>query len=202
MGESTANPWKKASIGLMILLGIVAVTGVVLATRSSSNTATTAANTDRRPTAPAAKPAAKATESRPAAGRGGSAGSQAPEPPLQVSVFDQPAKGTAASRPAGAIPTQADIEACNRYAAGPTGPNDKAWEIAKDAVIGGAATAAIGAAAGAIAGGGKGAGKGAAIGGIVGAAGGALYGINENRKQDEAYRTAYQQCMRSRGYAG
>jgi len=60
--------------------------------------------------------------------------------------------------------------------------------------------AAVGAAGGAIADGGKGAGKGAAIGGVVGAGGGTLYGLNENRKQDQQYRAAYASCMRSRGY--
>jgi hypothetical protein len=60
----------------------------------------------------------------------------------------------------------------------------------------------VGAASGAIAGGGKGAGTGAAVGGLVGVGGGVLYGLNENRKNDERYRTAYAGCMRSRGYAG
>jgi len=110
--------------------------------------------------------------------------------------------GGAAAPVAGGVPTQADIAACNRYASSHVGQRDKTWEVAKDAIIGGAATAGLGAAAGAIADGGKGAGKGAAIGGLVGAAGGALYGINENRQADEAYRTAYAGCMRSRGYAG
>ena len=58
----------------------------------------------------------------------------------------------------------------------------------------------IGQAGGAIAEGGKGAGKGAAIGGVLGAGGGTLYGLNENKKHDEAYRAAYARCMRSRGY--
>lgn len=44
--------------------------------------------------------------------------------------------------------------------------------------------------------------KGAAIGGILGVGGGALYGVNENRKNDEQYRTVYASCMRSRGYTG
>ncbi len=110
------------------------------------------------------------------------------------------ASRAAANRPA--VPTQADIQACNRYASAHVGERDKNWEVAKDALIGGAATAGLGAAAGAIADGGKGAGKGAAIGGIVGVAGGALYGINENQKHDEAYRAAYAGCLRARGYAG
>ncbi len=49
---------------------------------------------------------------------------------------------------------------------------------------------------------GRGAGKGAAIGGLLGAAAGTLYGINENRKADEAYPAACATCTRSRGYTG
>jgi hypothetical protein len=92
------------------------------------------------------------------------------------------------------------IDQCNRYAAAPPSQRDKIIEVAKDAAIGGAATAAVGAAAGAIAAGGKGAGKGAAIGGIVGVAAGSLYGINENRKADAEYQAAYGKCMHARGY--
>jgi hypothetical protein len=73
-------------------------------------------------------------------------------------------------------------------------------EILKDALIGGLGGAALGAGIGAATGGGKGAGKGAAIGGGVGVAGGALYGISESGKSDERYRTAYANCLRSRGY--
>lgn len=109
--------------------------------------------------------------------------------------------GMASGTPRVAItPTASDIEVCNQYAKAQSG--DKTMEVLKDAVIGGALGAGVGAAGGAIAGGGKGAGKGAAIGGIVGAGGGTLYGLNENRRQDERYREAYASCMRERGYAG
>jgi hypothetical protein len=37
---------------------------------------------------------------------------------------------------------------------------------------------------------------------MVGAGAGALYGVNENRKHDTAYREAYSSCLRARGYAG
>jgi hypothetical protein len=37
---------------------------------------------------------------------------------------------------------------------------------------------------------------------VVGAGGGTLYGLNENRRNDERYRDAYGACMRARGYAG
>jgi hypothetical protein len=40
----------------------------------------------------------------------------------------------------------------------------------------------------------------AASDGVVGAGGGTLYGLNENKKQDERYRAAYASCMRARGF--
>jgi hypothetical protein len=109
---------------------------------------------------------------------------------------------TPESRPAApAVPTQAAIDACNQHAANQVGQKDKTMEVVKDAAIGAVVGAAVGAAGGAIADGGKGAGKGAAIGGVVGAGGGTLYGLNENKKQDERYRAAYSSCMRGRGYS-
>ncbi len=100
------------------------------------------------------------------------------------------------------VPTQAAVDACNRYASSQTDARDKTAPVVKDAAVGAIVGAAVGAAGGAIAGGGKGAGKGAAIGGVVGAGGGTLYGLNENKKHDERYRDAYAGCMRSRGYSG
>jgi hypothetical protein len=100
------------------------------------------------------------------------------------------------------VPSQVTIDACNQRAAAQTSQTSKTMEVVKDGAIGAAVGAVVGAAGGAIAGGGSGAGKGAAIGGILGAGGGALYGVNENRKNDERYRDAYASCMRSRGYAG
>jgi hypothetical protein len=99
------------------------------------------------------------------------------------------------------VPDQATVKACNEQAAAKTSTRDKTTEIVKDTAVGAALGAAVGAAGGAIADGGKGAGKGAAIGGIVGAGAGALYGVNENRKNDAAYRDAYGSCLRARGYA-
>src|SRR3989449_4575549 len=98
------------------------------------------------------------------------------------------------------VPTQAAVDACNRYATSQTGDGDETAEVVKDAAVGAVVGAAVGAAGGAIAGGGKGAGKGAAIGGVVGAGGGTLYGLNENKKHDERYRAAYASCMRARGF--
>lgn len=100
-----------------------------------------------------------------------------------------------------ATPPRSTVEVCNRQATAQVASQDKTTEVVKDAAIGAVLGAAVGAAGGAIVDGGKGAGKGAAIGGLVGAGGGTLYGLNENRKQDERYRDAYARCMRSRGYS-
>ncbi len=112
-----------------------------------------------------------------------------------------PAPAAPVSPQAPRVPTQAVVQACNEAAAAQGGRRDRTAEVVKDAVVGAVAGAAIGAAGGAIADGGKGAGKGAAIGGIVGAGAGSLYGLNENRKHDQAYRDAYAACLRARGYA-
>jgi hypothetical protein len=45
------------------------------------------------------------------------------------------------------------------------------------------------------------AGKDAGIGALGGAAIGTLYGIWDNEKHDERFRTAYSSCMKSRGYS-
>jgi len=110
----------------------------------------------------------------------------------------QPTPTRVASAPT--VPSQSAVDACNKYAASEAGSKDKTMEVVKDGAIGAVVGAAVGAAGGAIAGGGKGAGKGAAIGGIVGAGGGTLYGLNENKKNDERYRAAYASCMRARGF--
>ena len=119
-------------------------------------------------------------------------------------MVGQPAKPARVSSAVAATPSKNAIEACNRYAASEAGARrdtkDKTVEIVKDGAIGAAVGAAVGAAGGAIADGGKGAGKGAIIGGLAGAGGGSLYGIYDNKKHDERYRTAYSSCMRSRGY--
>lgn len=173
MAENASNPWKLATIAILLVLASVVTT--VAAIKWFGSDATAPAQTVKR------------------AGEGGGA--------------SQPARGASTSASAAgapqrtrAVPAQATIDDCNRYASAPQSDRDKYWEIGKDAVIGGVGTAAVGAAAGAIADGGKGAGKGAAIGGILGAIGGTLYGVNENRKTDEGYRTAYARCMHARGY--
>jgi hypothetical protein len=98
------------------------------------------------------------------------------------------------------VPTQTAIVDCNQVAGAQVGRRDKTGEVVKDTAVGALIGAAVGAASGAIAGGGKDAGKGAAIGGVVGAGGGTLYGLNDSKKHDEAYRTAYARCMASHGY--
>jgi len=121
------------------------------------------------------------------------------EPP-QKAAAPAGARGLARPVVTSSVPTHAAVDACNRHAAAQAPQRDKTLEVVKDAAIGAVVGAAVGAAGGAIADGGKGAGKGAAIGGVVGAGGGTLYGLNENRKQDQQYRAAYASCMRSRGY--
>ncbi len=129
---------------------------------------------------------------------GGERTAQEQKAPEQKAARPAAAPARVASAPA--APTPSAIEACNKYAAGEVGKQDKTMEVVKDAAVGAVVGAAVGAAGGAIAGGGKGAGKGAAIGGVVGAGGGTLYGLNENKKHDERYRAAYSSCMRARGY--
>ncbi|HEU5323226.1 MAG TPA: hypothetical protein VFX28_20635 [Methylomirabilota bacterium] len=168
------NPWKATAIGMALVGATALVTGLVVANwmDSSPQPATVSAPPPPAPPA-AAKPAVAAR-----------AAASTPAP--------------SASK----VPPASVVEACNGQAAAQVGPQDKTLEIVKDAAVGAVVGAAVGAAGGAIADGGKGAGKGAAIGGLVGAGGGTLYGINENRKKDERYRTAYGSCMRARGYAG
>jgi hypothetical protein len=122
--------------------------------------------------------------------------------PSAASAVKNPPRTVAQVTARPRVPDQVVVKACNDQAATATGPRDKTVEVVKDGAIGALLGAAVGAAGGAIADGGKGAGKGAAIGGLVGAGAGSLYGVNDNRKHDAAYREAYASCMRSRGYAG
>jgi hypothetical protein len=127
---------------------------------------------------------------------------KAPAPVQKASATPTPSAKPAPVRTAqSSAPSQSAIDECNRQAGTQASGRDKTMEVVKDAAIGAVVGAAVGAAGGAIADGGKGAGKGAAIGGVVGAGGGTLYGLNENKKQDESYRAAYSSCMRGRGYS-
>ena len=65
---------------------------------------------------------------------------------------------------------------------------DKVLDVGKDAGIGALGGAAVGALGGAIADGGKGAGKGRSSAAWSGQAGGTLYGIWDNKKNDERFR--------------
>jgi len=127
-------------------------------------------------------------------------GAITPEPAARPATPAHVATPAHAAAPAPAVPKAVVVKACNEQAAAASGPRDKTMDTVKDGAVGVLLGAAVGAAGGAIADGGKGAGKGAAIGGLVGGGAGALYGLNENRKHDAAYRDAYASCLRSRGY--
>ena len=172
-----SNPWKMTALAMALAMATALITGLVVANWSGSNQE-------------AAQPTSSPANARPA---------QQPRP---TSVSPAASQMQAAPAAVPAVPTQEVVDACNRYASAQIGESDKTKEVVKDAAIGAVVGAAVGAAGGAIAGGGKGAGKGAAIGGVVGAGGGTLYGLNENKKNDEKYRAAYSSCMHSRGYTG
>jgi hypothetical protein len=176
----SVNPWKLTAIAMALVMATALVTGLVVANLTG-------------PRAPGQAAEAPGTVETPK-----KAG--VPTPGVSTPAVPRTVKAARSSAPV--APTAAVVDACNRQAAQQTGPQNKTLEIVKDAAVGAVVGAAVGAAGGAIAGGGKGAGKGAAIGGVVGAGGGTLYGLNENRKNDERYRDAYASCMRARGYAG
>ena len=184
MNESNrANIWKLTAIGVAVAAVSAIVTGLVVANRAP-------APQEARVESPSAAPTAVVT----------------PPPAAQAPpvVAQTPAPSPA---PKPATPTRDDINACNRQAANQAGGvpkegKDKYIDVAKDAGIGALGGAAVGALGGAAVQGGKGAGKGALIGGALGAGGGTLYGIWDNKKDDERYRAAYGSCMKSRGYAG
>jgi hypothetical protein len=182
------NPWKWAAIGMGLVGGLALVAGVVMA-RYNGNPSSDLTGAQLAAVAPAAPapdaaqpPAGPAAVSPPAA---------APAPP------PLPAPPRAAA-PVPRHPSRADIDACNRYAAG---SHDAVGDTVKSALVGGAAGAGLGAAGGAIADGGRGAGKGAGIGALVGATAGTLFGLNEAHQQDAQVAAAYRECMRHRGYA-
>ena len=166
------NPWKITALAMALVMATALITGLVVANWSGSNQ-------DAEQKAPAST--RQFQQPRPT--------SLKPAPPRTVQAGP-------------AVPTQEVVDACNRYASAQVGEGDKTKEVVKDAAIGAVVGAAVGAAGGAIAGGGKGAGKGAAIGGVLGVGGGTLYGLNENKKNDEKYKEAYSGCMHSRGYTG
>ena len=167
------NPWKITALAMALIMATALVTGLVVANWSGSSR--------------------EAEQTTPADNR------HVQQQPRTTAAKPAPTR-TVQAVPA--VPTQEVVDACNRHAAAQVGEADKTKEVVKDAAIGAVVGAAVGAAGGAIAGGGKGAGKGAAIGGVVGVGGGTLYGLNENKKNDQKYREAYSSCMHSRGYTG
>jgi hypothetical protein len=183
MSEQNWNPWKLTAIGLALVVATALVTGLVVANWTGLQADKKALAVTEPPPPPPAP--VQAPASRPA---------------VVAQPAPKPHQGPVAQAPG--TPTRSAVEECNRYAANNTGARDKTTDTLKDVGVGALVGAAVGAAGGAIADGGKGAGKGAAIGGVLGAGGGTLYGLNENKKHDEAYRAAYARCMRSRGYAG
>ena len=182
MAEDRTNIWKMTSIGLVIAAIVAVVTGIVVANRTST--------TDSKLAAPSASP--QTTDPRIA------------QAPTQTPAAQPSSPAPAAPSTSKGIPPQAVVAECNRVAADMSGPertrNEKIVNAAKDAGIGALGGAAVGALGGGVASGGKGAGKGALIGGGVSAGAGTLYGIYDNKKHDERYRSAYIGCMKAKGY--
>ena len=194
----TENVWKFTTIALLLMIVTALITGLVVANWSGNQAARQVATVGTPPPPPTPGSPPAPPPSVVANSTGSSAPGAGTSPPASAPTPATPPPATAQRVPA--HPSQASIDACNRYAAAQVGQHDKGAEIVKDGAIGAAAGAALGAAGGAIAGGGKGAGKGAAVGGLVGAGGGSLYGLNENQKRDQHYRDAYAACMHARGY--
>ena len=158
------NPWKLATVGLL-LVGVTALsTGVTTAYFM-------------RPDTVAPTPAASAA--MPMVGPAPSEAVQlAPAAPAVRYVAARPAaRPVVAAAPrvvrARTVPVAADC-----YSTG-----DRVWRIAKPGAIGGLLGAAVGAAGGAVADGGKAAGKGALIGGIAGTVLGGGYGAYKTHQE-------------------
>ncbi len=182
MSDNGWDPWKLVTLGLGLVMTTLLIGGLVMAQRNSleAERKFNASLVSAPPPPPPLPPEGVATAPAPVV---------APTPP-------PPPPRTAR------VPSHSVVAACNRYAQRHAGQRDKTAEVVKDSVVGAVVGGAVGAAGGAIADGGRGAGTGAAIGGLVGAGGGALYGVNENRKHDAHYRSAYAACLRARGYKG
>ena len=202
MTDQQWNPWKLATIGIVMVCATALLTGVVVAHYAGTDRSVSAA-----PGAQALPESAGGVSGQPPAQAGLQA---APLPPLRQvpptpGAHDQQASAAPSDqRTAGAHvaprPVAQDISACNRYAS--SASHSKTAQTLTDALLGGALGAGLGAAGGAIAGGGGGAGKGAGIGGLVGAAAGTLYGLNDANRNDARAAAAYRACMKQRGYGG
>ena len=195
------NPWKLATVGILMVLATALLTGVVVAhyagndgpPRTALESQTVPDQAGSQPAQPGTAASLQPTplpplrQSPPTPAERGQQASAAPP--------DYPATGAHAP----SQPTARDINVCNHYASA-IGHNKTAQTLAT-ALIGGALGAGLGAAGGAIAGGGGGAGKGAGIGGLVGAAAGTVYGLNEANRNDARAAAAYRACMKRRGYS-
>src|SRR5438105_12329691 len=183
MADDRTNMWKMTSIGLVIAAVVAVVTGIVVANRT--------APTDTKVVAPSASPSTSESPS-------------VAQAPTSTAPSATPTPSAPTASTSKGVPPQSVVAECNRVAGDMSGPertrNEKIVNAAKDAGIGALGGAAAGALGGGIASGGKGAGKGALIGGGVGAGAGTLYGIYDNKKHDERYRSAYIGCMKSKGY--
>ena len=202
MSESSrASMWKMTAIGMAIAAVTAVVTGLVVANRTAPPTPV--ARVEAPPVA-APAPAKAAPAPLPTTAKA----APTPEPPTAKAAptpVPTPAPPPVATK-SGVPPTDV-VAACNRHAEAQAGSapregKDKVLDVGKDAGIGALGGAAVGAIGGAIADGGKGAGKGALIGGLIGAGGGTLYGMWDNKKNDERFRAAYGECMRVKGYTG
>jgi hypothetical protein len=200
MTDQQWNPWKLATIGLLMMGATALLTGVVVAHYAGSDTSGPAPAGVQAPpgtaSGPADQPAAQpALQPAPIAAPG-----QVPPTPAvrdQMAAVAPPVPPVAEAH-APSRPRSSDISACNRYASA-VGRHQPTQTLT-DALLGGALGAGLGAAGGAIAGGA--AGKGAGIGGLVGAAAGTLYGLNDANRTNARAADAYRACMRSRGYGG
>jgi hypothetical protein len=160
------NPWKLATIGLL-LIGVTALsTGVTTAyfMRPSSVPTATAP-------VPAATSVPAAVEAVPAA----------PVAPAVRYVAARPAPRPVAASAAPRVVRTAAVPVATADGCASTG--DRVWRIAKPGAIGGLVGAGLGAAGGAIADGGKAAGKGALIGGLAGALLGGGYGAYKTKQE-------------------
>ena len=180
MADGNWNPWKMTAIGMALVMVTALITGLVMAYWSGGPPSSTETKAETSPARPPRQTEHVASAAAPR--------TMAPAP-------------VSSAKPAPAVSMQTAIDTCNQQAAASVGEQNKTTEVVKDAAVGALIGAAVGAAGGAIAGGGRSAGKGAAIGGVAGAGGGTLYGLNETKKRDEAYRIAYAHCLRARGYA-
>ena len=178
MVSETPNPWKLATIGLLVVGATVLITSLVI-------------GRDTKVVPPEEIVQAQETVAQ--------VEKKEPVPKAAVKTAVAPTVPKPVYSPQSMYPPQSIVQACNKYASDQV--NNKTEEVVKNSLIGAAIGAAVGAAGGAIAGGGKGAGKGAGIGAVAGGAGGTLYGLNNNRANNTQYQEAYSTCMRSRGYS-